>query len=99
MLAGQVAVAAAFAFSLSLSHAAKATTSGTASAAAMKRTRGLADIDVLSVCVVRSSTAHTTAGHAVPPSRRPRDARPDVAQQEAPREPVASVDAAGRRAD
>src|SRR3954470_20619901 len=49
MLLGHGALAASFAFFSSLSHAARATTSGTASAAAMKRPRGLADIDVLSV--------------------------------------------------
>src|SRR4051812_14796709 len=49
MLLGQGALAAAFAFSLSLSHAARARMSGTASAAAIKRPRGPADMNVLSV--------------------------------------------------
>src|SRR3954451_13412768 len=49
MLLGHGALAASFAFFSSSSHAASATTSGTASAAAMKRPRGPADIDVLSV--------------------------------------------------
>src|SRR3954453_16865891 len=49
MVLGHGALAASFAFFSSSSHAASATTSGTASAAATKRPRGPADIDVLSV--------------------------------------------------
>src|SRR3954463_772851 len=49
MLLGHGALAASFPFFPPSSHAASATTSGTASAAAMKRPRGPADIDVLSV--------------------------------------------------
>src|SRR3954463_14874333 len=49
MVLGHGALAASFAFFSSSSHAASAMTSGTASAAATKRPRGPADIDVLSV--------------------------------------------------